>query len=95
MSGPLIPYLTLPEIPLDFLLHVPLLGDLFDPNQPPSIKPFGTLVAIGVYIGATVTMHRAKQRRLDEYTYFVIDLEAAKKPLRENAQPWHGICARP
>jgi len=23
------------------------------------------------------------------------DLEAAKKPLRENAQPWHGICARP
>jgi len=41
------------------------------------------------------TVEAAKQRRLDEYTYFVIDLEAAKKPLRENAQPWHGICARP
>jgi len=25
----------------------------------------------------------------------ITDLEAAKKPLSENAQSWHGICARP
>ncbi len=65
MSGPLIPYVTLPEIPLDFLLQVPLIEGLFDPAHPPSIKPFGTLVAIGVYVGSVVAVRHAKERGLD------------------------------
>lgn len=65
MAEPLIPYLSLPEIPLDFLMRVPGLGSLFDPAHPPSIKPFGTLVALGVYLGAVVAKRRADERRLD------------------------------
>ncbi|XXX80394.1 prolipoprotein diacylglyceryl transferase family protein [Sorangium sp. So ce134] len=66
MSGPLIPYIQLPEIPLSFLEHVPLVGQLIDPAKPPSIKPFGTLVALGVYIGAVVATRHARERKLDE-----------------------------
>lgn len=65
VPGPLIPYIEAPEIPLSFLEYIPLLGDYINPKDPPSIKPFGTLVAIGVYIGSLVTMARAKDRRLD------------------------------
>lgn len=65
VSGPLIPYITLPEIPLDFLLHVPFLGDQLDPSHPPSIKPFGTLVALGVYFGSMLALRHAKERGLD------------------------------
>lgn len=65
VAGPLIPYIDAPELPLSFLQHLPLLGDLIDPNSPPSIKPFGTLVAIGVYVGSWVTMNRARQRKID------------------------------
>ncbi|AUX21640.1 diacylglyceryl transferase [Sorangium cellulosum] len=66
MSGPLIPYIQLPEIPLSFLEHIPLLGQLIDPAKPPSIKPFGALVALGVYIGSVVATRHARERRLDE-----------------------------
>jgi phosphatidylglycerol---prolipoprotein diacylglyceryl transferase len=66
VSGPLIPYIQLPEIPLSFLEHVPLLGQHIDPTKPPSIKPFGTLVALGVYIGSVVATRHAQERRLDE-----------------------------
>jgi phosphatidylglycerol:prolipoprotein diacylglycerol transferase len=69
VAEPLIPYITLPEIPLSFLKHVPLLGDMIDPRQPPSIKPFGTLVALGVYFGAVLAMRRAKQRGHDPKAY--------------------------
>lgn len=77
MAEPLIPYITLPEIPLDFLLKVPVLGSLFDPARPPSIKPFGTLVAIGVYVGSVLTMRRARDRGLDakkmnEFIFWVV-----------------------
>jgi len=65
VAGPLIPYIDAPELPLSFLQHIPLLGDLIDPNSPPSIKPFGTLVAIGVYVGSWVTMNRARERKID------------------------------
>lgn len=65
MSGPLIPYVQLPEIPLTFLRHLPLLGELVDPKHPPSIKPFGTLVALGVYFGTLLAMKRAKERGHD------------------------------
>ena len=79
MPGPQIPYITLPEIPLSFLLHVPLVGDLFDPNSPPSIKPFGTLVALGVYLGSVVATRHAKERGLDvkkmgEFIFWVVGL---------------------
>lgn len=66
MAGPLIPYITLPELPLDFLLQVPWLGERLDPAHPPSIKPFGTLVATGVYLGSVLAIRHAKQRGLDE-----------------------------
>jgi phosphatidylglycerol:prolipoprotein diacylglycerol transferase len=65
VSGPLIPYITLPEIPLAFLQHLPWLGELIDPKHPPSIKPFGTLVALGVYLGAAQTLRRARERGYD------------------------------
>ena len=55
MSGPLIPYIKIPEIPL---------GPLPSPLN--SIKPFGVLVATGVYVGAILALRRARQRRLDE-----------------------------
>ena len=50
-----------------------------DPAHPPSIKPFGTLVAIGVYIGSIVAMRHAKQRGLDdkkmnEFIFWVVGL---------------------
>ena len=51
MADPRIPYIDIPvEIP---------------PHSFPSIKVFGILVAIGVYVGAIITMRRAKARRLD------------------------------
>ena len=56
MSGPSIPYIKLQEIPLNLGLPSPL----------DSIKPFGILVATGVYIGSVLAMRRAKQRGLDQ-----------------------------
>ena len=65
MAEPLLPYLHLPEIPLGFLAKIPGLGSLFDAAHPPSIKPFGMLVALGVYFGAIVAGRRARERKLD------------------------------
>lgn len=75
--GPLIPYITLPELPLTFLQYLPVLGERINPAHPPSIKPFGTLVALGVYIGSIVATRRAKERGLDakkmsEFIFWVI-----------------------
>jgi phosphatidylglycerol:prolipoprotein diacylglycerol transferase len=64
--GPLIPYVKVPELPLDFLAHIPLIDRLFGPKHPPSIKPFGTLVALGVYVGSIVAARHARQRDLDD-----------------------------
>jgi phosphatidylglycerol:prolipoprotein diacylglycerol transferase len=66
VAEPLIPFIKLPEIPLSFLEHIPLLDRLVDPAHPPSIKPFGTLVALGVYIGSVVAVRHARERNLDE-----------------------------
>jgi phosphatidylglycerol---prolipoprotein diacylglyceryl transferase len=79
VPGPQIPYITLPEIPLSFLLDVPGIGGLFDARHPPSIKPFGTLVALGVYLGSVVATRHAKQRGLDtkkmgEFIFWVVGL---------------------
>lgn len=77
--GPQIPYITLPEIPLTFLTYVPIVQDLFDPAHPPTIKPFGTLVALGVYIGSIIATRHAKERGLDlkkmgEYIFWVVGI---------------------
>lgn len=66
MAGPLIPYIAIPELPLSFLLHVPVLGNLFDAAHPPSIKPFGALVALGVWLGSVVAVKHARERGVDE-----------------------------
>ena len=52
---------------------------LFDPGHPPSIKPFGTLVALGVYIGSVIAVRHAKERGLDvkrmsEFIFWVVGL---------------------
>lgn len=60
-SAPFIPYVTLPELTL---LPARLFGDF--PPVPISIKPFGALVAIGVYLGAHLTLKRARRIGLDE-----------------------------
>lgn len=77
MSGPAIPYLQLPEIPLSFLQHLPLIGESIDPAAPPTIKPFGTLVALGVYLGSVLAVRRAKERgmdvkRLNDFIFYVV-----------------------
>jgi len=63
VPGPLIPYITLPEIPIigRHVLHA--LGHVVDIG-PWTIKPFGTLVALGVYIGTVVSMRTAKRWEL-------------------------------
>jgi phosphatidylglycerol---prolipoprotein diacylglyceryl transferase len=60
-SAPLIPYVTLPELTL---VPARFLGEF--PPVPISIKPFGALVAIGVYLGAYLTIRRARRIGLDE-----------------------------
>lgn len=64
--APLIPFVQVPELPLSFLKYIPLLNRAIDPLHPPTIKPFGTLVAIGVYVGSVVGMRHARQRGLNE-----------------------------
>jgi phosphatidylglycerol---prolipoprotein diacylglyceryl transferase len=64
--GPLIPFIHAPELPLPFLAHIPLIDRLVDPAHPPSLKPFGTLVALGVYLGSVLAMRHARQRGIDE-----------------------------
>jgi len=61
----MIPFVELPELPLSFLQHIPILSDWIDPSSPPSVKPFGTLVAMGVYIGSMVALRHARERGLD------------------------------
>jgi phosphatidylglycerol:prolipoprotein diacylglycerol transferase len=64
--APLIPFIEVPELPLSFLKYIPLVNQAINPAHPPTIKPFGTLVAIGVYIGSIVAMSHARQRGLNE-----------------------------
>jgi phosphatidylglycerol---prolipoprotein diacylglyceryl transferase len=53
---PAIPYITLPEVPI-----FPAVGDF----GPLTIKPFGTLVATGVYLGWNLAAKQAKRLGLD------------------------------
>lgn len=61
VAAPLFPYVTIPELTL-----VPrgFFGDF--PSVPLSIKPFGALVATGVYLGAYLTLKRARRLGLSE-----------------------------
>ncbi len=63
MSGPLIPYITLPELPLLGEHTVHLLGRTLVLG-PWSIKPFGALVATGVYLGIMLTSYYARKREM-------------------------------
>jgi phosphatidylglycerol:prolipoprotein diacylglycerol transferase len=61
VAGPLIPFITIPELTLlnHHVLHV--AGHAVDVG-PFSIKPFGALVALGVYLGLSLVQRYAKQR---------------------------------
>ena len=63
MPGPLIPYISLPELPIIGKHTIELFGHV-DTIGPWTIKPFGTLVATGVYLGALLAMRYAKKREL-------------------------------
>jgi len=59
---PLFPYVQLPEL---VLVPANLFGDGIPPADL-SIKPFGTLVAIGVYVGAWLATRYARRIGLEE-----------------------------
>lgn len=61
LSTPAIPYLQIPEL---VLIPRGFFGSF--PASPFSIKPFGTLVAIGVYVGSVLTTRLGKRLGLDE-----------------------------
>src|SRR5690606_35732250 len=55
----------------------PIVGSNIDPASPPTIKPFGTLVALGVYIGSVVAVRRARERGMDtkqlnDFIFYVV-----------------------
>ncbi len=60
-SAPAIPYLQIPELTI-------IPKGLFHgfPGSPFSIKPFGTLVAIGVYLGSYLATSQAKRLGLND-----------------------------
>lgn len=60
-SAPAIPYIQIPEL---VILPKGFLGGF--PPSPFSIKPFGTLVAIGVYVGSYLTTRQGKRLGLDD-----------------------------
>jgi phosphatidylglycerol---prolipoprotein diacylglyceryl transferase len=53
--APLIPFITLPEIPLTPAIDLPQIGHV----AALSVKPFGTLVAAGVYLGWKISIRQA------------------------------------
>jgi phosphatidylglycerol---prolipoprotein diacylglyceryl transferase len=59
--APLIPYIQLPDVPL---LPAHLFGGF--PPAPIALKPFGTLVALGLYAGTVCALRVARQRGLSE-----------------------------
>jgi phosphatidylglycerol:prolipoprotein diacylglycerol transferase len=59
---PRIPFIQIPDFEL---IPKGFIGGTFPP-APFSFKPFGTLVAIGVYIGAWLILRHGRRRGLDE-----------------------------
>jgi phosphatidylglycerol---prolipoprotein diacylglyceryl transferase len=70
VSGPLIPYVTISEIPILSDLSLPIVGSL----GPITIKPFGALVASGVYLGWHLCASLSKRMGWDEehFSQFVM-----------------------
>lgn len=62
--SPAIPYLTLPDL---VILDAGALGGGFPP-APFAVKPFGTLVAMGVYLGAYLAVRQGRRLGFDEKT---------------------------
>ena len=60
--SPAIPYLTLPDL---VILEAGALGGGFPP-APFAVKPFGTLVALGVYLGAYLAVRQGRRLGFDE-----------------------------
>lgn len=71
--GPLIPYIVVPELPLLGRHTIHVLGQTVDLG-PWTIKPFGTLVALGVYLGILLVMRYARERGIhrDVMSRFVL-----------------------
>ncbi len=70
MFEPKIPYITLPEIPIaPAMPDLPLIGW----NERLTIKPFGTLVAIGVYVGWLIVHRQAKRQgfSIERFSQFI------------------------
>lgn len=59
---PAIPYVEIPDL---VLLRAGALGGSF-PAVPFSLKPFGTLVAIGIYLGAWLALRHGRRLGLEE-----------------------------
>jgi phosphatidylglycerol:prolipoprotein diacylglycerol transferase len=59
--APIIPYVTLPELTL---VPAHLIGDF--PSASVSLKPFGTLVALGLYTGSACALRAARRRGVNE-----------------------------
>lgn len=65
MSAPLIPYVSIPPLHIFGPKPIELLGRWFEIPEL-SIKPFGTLVAIGVWVGSEAARRTALRFGLDE-----------------------------
>ena len=145
MSGPQIPHIELPEIPIPFwgvagvlalfflysvavqirakkvdsfnagvalgaaagflVLRYYLRAEYWETGDPPTIKPFGTLVALGVYIGSVVAVRHGKERGLDldkmnTFIFWVVGLGFVGghmldalfyTPEKVQADPWYLI----
>lgn len=57
MLEPLIPFINLPEIPISPAFDLPSIGHV----EPLTVKPFGTLVAAGVYIGWHLSLRQSRR----------------------------------
>jgi len=73
------PPLPSPGVPPPFLPRIPGATGVRNPAHPPSFKPFGTPVALGVYIGSVLCMRNGKERgipekRLSEFIFWVVGI---------------------
>jgi phosphatidylglycerol:prolipoprotein diacylglycerol transferase len=101
LSEPLIPYIEAPEIDIPFLDYVPYFGQFVDPIDPPSIKPFGVLVALGVTAGVLIAMDRCRQREIDpnmmtDFITFVVGIGFVVSHVLDSIfYQWDSVVANP
>ena len=65
---------------------IPSLARKFDPSPPPTFKPFGTLVALGVYLGSVLAMRHGRERGIEDELSRV-QVEALERNAREFGIP--------